>query len=191
MLEEAPLQTETLLAQLKDVDVVVFAGGISPLLEGEEMPVNAEGFKGGDRTNIELPAVQRNLLAELKKAGKKVILVNYSGSAMGLEPESKNCEAILQAWYPGQAGGQAVADVLFGEYNPAGRLPVTFYKNADQLPDFEDYNMKGRTYRYMEKTPLFAFGHGLSYSNFKYGKTVANKKELIERSEERRVGKEC
>ena len=180
LLEEAPLHTETLLAQLNDVDVVVFAGGISPLLEGEEMPVNAEGFKGGDRTNIELPAVQRNLLAELKKAGKKVILVNYSGSAMGLEPESKNCEAILQAWYPGQAGGQAVADVLFGEYNPAGRLPVTFYKNADQLPDFEDYNMKGRTYRYMKETPLFAFGHGLSYSNFKYGKAVADKKELKE-----------
>ncbi len=178
LIQEEPFNITKLLSKLNDVDVVVFAGGISPLLEGEEMPVNAEGFKGGDRTNIELPAVQRNLLAELKKAGKKVVLVNYSGSAMGLEPESKNCEAILQAWYPGQAGGQAVAEVLFGDYNPAGRLPVTFYKNADQLPDFEDYNMKGRTYRYMDETPLFAFGHGLSYSDFKYGKATSDRKEL-------------
>ncbi len=180
LMEQEAFNIDRLLSQLKDVDVVVFAGGISPLLEGEEMPVNAEGFKGGDRTTIELPAVQRELLSELKKAGKKVVLVNYSGSAMGLEPESKNCDAILQAWYPGQAGGQAVAEVLFGDYNPAGRLPVTFYKYAEQLPDFEDYNMKGRTYRYMTEAPLFAFGHGLSYSNFKYGKATINKKELNE-----------
>ena len=99
---------------------------------------------------------------------------------MGLMPETESCDAILQAWYPGEAGGQAVTDVLFGEYNPAGRLPVTFYKNVDQLPDFEDYDMKGRTYRYMDEAPLFAFGHGLSYSKFKYGKAKADNKKLSE-----------
>ena len=180
LVKESPLDINNLLTNLKDVDVVVFAGGISALLEGEEMPVNADGFKGGDRTNIELPAVQRELLAQLKKAGKKVVFVNFSGSAMALVPETESCDAIIQAWYPGQTGGQAVAEVLFGDYNPAGRLPVTFYKNTDQLPDFEDYNMKGRTYRYMEEDPLFAFGHGLSYTNFKYGKAKTNKKKLKE-----------
>lgn len=111
--------------------------------------VNYPGFKGGDRTVIELPQVQREVIKALKKAGKKVILVLNSGSAIGLEEELPCVDAILQAWYPGQAGGTAVADVLFGDYNPAGRLPVTFYKNTAQLPDFEDYNMTGRTYRYM------------------------------------------
>jgi beta-glucosidase len=105
----------------------------------------------------------------LKAAGKKVILVNCSGSPIGLEPEIQSCDAILQAWYPGQAGGQAVAEVLFGDYNPSGRLPVTFYKNVNQLPDFEDYNMTGRTYRYFKGEPLFPFGHGLSYTTFAYG----------------------
>jgi len=127
------------------------------------------GFRGGDRTDIELPAIQRQLLKALKAAGKKIVLVNYSGSPIGLEPETQSCDAILQAWYPGQAGGQAVAEVLFGDYNPAGRLPVTFYKNVDQLPDFEDYNMTGRTYRYFQGEPLFPFGHGLSYTTFTYG----------------------
>ncbi len=106
----------------------------------------------------------------MKKAGKKVVLVNCSGSPIALEPETENCEAILQAWYPGQEGGTAVADVLFGTYNPSGKLPVTFYRNTAQLPDFEDYNMTGRTYRYMTEEPLFAFGHGLSYTTFTYGK---------------------
>ena len=157
------------VAQVKDADVVVFAGGISPRLEGEEMGVNLPGFKGGDRTDIELPAIQRNLLKALAAAGKKVVLVNCSGSPIGLVPETKSCQAIVQAWYPGQAGGQAVADVLFGNYNPSGKLPVTFYKNVDQLPDFEDYNMTGRTYRYFQGEPLFPFGHGLSYTTFVYG----------------------
>ena len=157
------------LAQVKDADVIIFAGGISPQLEGEEMGVDLPGFRGGDRTDIELPAIQRQLLKALKAAGKKIILVNYSGSPIGLEPETQSCDAILQAWYPGQAGGQAVAEVLFGDYNPAGRLPVTFYKNVDQLPDFEDYNMTGRTYRYFQGEPLFPFGHGLSYTTFTYG----------------------
>ncbi|HLN71722.1 MAG TPA: glycoside hydrolase family 3 C-terminal domain-containing protein, partial [Prolixibacteraceae bacterium] len=110
--------------------------------------------------------------------GKKVILVNCSGSAMGLAPETEVCDAILQAWYPGQAGGTAVADVLFGDYNPAGRLPVTFYKNVSQLPDFEDYTMTGRTYRYMKQSPLFAFGYGLSYTTFSYGKASLGDKSI-------------
>lgn len=160
------------VARVKDADIVIFAGGISPTLEGEEMGVNLPGFKRGDRTDIELPAVQRELVAALHRAGKKVVFVNCSGSPIGLEPETKACEAILQAWYPGQAGGTAVAEVLFGDYNPAGRLPVTFYRNVSQLPDFEDYNMTGRTYRYMNEAPLFPFGYGLSYTTFSYGKPV-------------------
>ncbi|MDR0989660.1 MAG: glycoside hydrolase family 3 C-terminal domain-containing protein [Prevotellaceae bacterium] len=155
--------------RVKEADVVVFVGGISPSLEGEEMGVDLPGFKRGDRTDIELPAVQRELIAALHRAGKRIVLVNCSGSPIGLVPESERCEAIVQAWYPGQAGGTAVADVLLGKYNPAGRLPVTFYRNVSQLPDFENYDMKGRTYRYLAQTPLFAFGHGLSYSNFVYG----------------------
>ena len=157
------------VAQVKDADVVIFVGGITPRLEGEEMGVTLPGFKGGDRTDIELPAIQRQLLKALKAAGKQVILVNCSGSPIGLEPETQSCDAILQAWYPGQAGGQAVAEVLFGDYNPSGCLPVTFYRNVNQLPDFEDYNMTGRTYRYFKGEPLFPFGHGLSYTTFAYG----------------------
>ena len=158
--------------RVKDADIVVFVGGVSPNLEGEEMGVELPGFRGGDRTDIELPAVQRELIAALHRAGKKVVLVNCSGSPIGLEPETGRCGAILQAWYPGQAGGTAVAEVLFGDYNPAGRLPVTFYRNVSQLPDFEDYNMTGRTYRYMTQEPLFPFGHGLSYTSFSYGAVV-------------------
>ena len=164
--------------KVNDADVVLFAGGISPSLEGEEMPVEVSGFKGGDRTDIELPAVQRDLLRTLKKAGKKVVFINYSGSAIGLVPESNTCEAILQAWYPGQAGGTAIVDVLFGDYNPAGRLPVTFYKDAGQLPDFEDYSMKGRTYRYMQQQPLYPFGYGLSYTTFIYGEANLGKNTI-------------
>lgn len=170
MEQTKPLDAASLLKQVGRADVVIFAGGISPLLEGEEMKVDVQGFKGGDRTDIELPAVQRQLLKVLKAAGKKVVFVNFSGSAVGLESETQTCDAILQAWYPGEAGGTAVADVLYGDYNPAGRLPVTFYKNVSQLPDYEDYSMKGRTYRYFEGTPLFPFGHGLSYTTFVYGK---------------------
>lgn len=157
-----------LIAKLKGIDIVVFVGGLSNLLEGEEMPVSYPGFKGGDRTDIELPAVQRNCIKMLKQAGKKVVLVNCSGSAMGFLPETETCDAILQAWYGGESGGQAVADVLFGDYNPSGKLPVTFYRNIEQLPDFEDYSMKGRTYRYMSD-PLFPFGFGLSYTTFSIG----------------------
>ena len=142
------------------------------------MHVNIPGFKGGDRETIELPSIQSRLLAELKKAGKKIVFVNFSGSAIALTPETKTCDAILQAWYPGQAGGTAIANVLFGDYNPAGRLPVTFYKSTNQLPDFEDYSMKGRTYRYMTEAPLFPFGHGLSYTTFQYGNASLNTPEI-------------
>ena len=161
------------ISQVKDADVVIFVGGITPRLEGEEMGVDLPGFRGGDRTDIELPAIQRQMLKALKSSGKKVVLVNCSGSAIGLEPETQSCDAILQAWYPGEAGGQAVAEVLFGDYNPSGRLPVTFYKNINQLPDFEDYNMTGRTYRYFKDVPLFPFGYGLSYTTFAYGEMQA------------------
>lgn len=168
-----------LLAALKDVDIVIFAGGISPRLEGEEMPVEVPGFRGGDRTDIELPTVQRQLLAALHDAGKKIILVNFSGSAMGLVPETQSCDAILQAWYPGEEGGTAIADVLFGVVSPSGKLPLTFYKSVDQLPDFEDYNMKGRTYRYFEGEPLFPFGYGLSYTTFSYGEARIRGRKLF------------
>ena len=166
--KEQPIDYQATIDQLKGIDKVIFVGGISPALEGEEMPVDIDGFKGGDRTHIELPAVQRNFLKALKAAGKTVIFVNCSGSCIALQPETETCDAIVQAWYPGQEGGTAVADVLFGDYNPAGKLPVTFYKSSSQLPDYEDYSMKGRTYRYFEDA-LFPFGYGLSYTEFELG----------------------
>ncbi len=162
---ELPLDYQQTINQLKGIDKVIFVGGIAPSLEGEEMPVNIEGFKGGDRTDIELPKVQREFLKALKAAGKQVIFVNCSGSAIALEPEVQTCDAIVQAWYPGQEGGTAVADVLFGDVTPSGKLPVTFYKRSSQLPDYEDYSMKGRTYRYFNDA-LFPFGYGLSYTTF-------------------------
>jgi beta-glucosidase len=174
---EVPVTFDALIEQLKGIEVVIFAGGISSQLEGEEMPVNLPGFKGGDRTDIELPAVQRNCLKALKQAGKKIVLVNCSGSAIGLVPESESCDAILQAWYAGESGGQAIADVLFGDYNPSGKLPVTFYRNVQQLPDFEDYSMKGRTYRFMSD-PLFPFGFGLSYTTFSVGDARISKTDI-------------
>ena len=175
ILEEYVADLKAVLKKLKKADVIVYAGGISPRLEGEEMKVEIKGFKGGDRTDIELPDIQRNMVAELAKLKKKIVFVNFSGSAVGLEPESKVCSAIVQAWYPGQEGGTAIADVLFGDYNPAGRLPITFYSSVKQLPDFLDYSMRGRTYRYMTEKPLFCFGHGLSYTNFAYGKVEFEK----------------
>ena len=172
---EQTIDYQQTIAQLKGIDKVIFCGGISPALEGEEMPVNIEGFKGGDRTSIELPKVQREFLKALKAAGKKVIYVNCSGSAIALAPETESCDAILQAWYPGQEGGTAVADVLFGDQNPEGKLSVTFYKDDSQLPDYEDYSMKGRTYRYFNDA-LFPFGYGLSYTEWKVegGKWMGN-----------------
>ena len=154
--------------KVKDADVIIFVGGISPRLEGEEMPVDAEGFKKGDRLNIEIPKVQREMVKALKATGKPVVYVVCTGSALALNWENDNLDAILNAWYGGQEGGTAVADILFGDYNPGGRLPVTFYKSVDQLPDFEDYSMKGRTYRYFTQEPLYPFGYGLSYTSFDY-----------------------
>jgi len=164
--------------KVKDYDVIVFAGGITPRVEGEQMRVELPGFKGGDRTTIELPEVQSKMLKALKATGKPVVFVLCSGSSMALPWESKNLDAIMAAWYPGQEGGTAIADVLFGDYNPAGRLPLTFYSSTNELPDFEDYNMQGRTYRYYKGKPIYPFGHGLSYSSFKYSNAKTDKKEL-------------
>ena len=165
---ELPIDYNAVISKLRGIDKVIFVGGISAALEGEEMPVQIEGFRGGDRTSIELPAVQRNFLKALKAAGKTVIFVNCSGSAIALKPETETCDAILQAWYAGQEGGQAIAEALFGDVNPSGKLPVTFYQSTEQLPDYEDYSMKGRTYRYFSD-PLFAFGYGQSYTQFEIG----------------------
>ena len=175
--KEVDVDYTNLINRLEGIDLVVFVGGLSGNLEGEEMPVSYPGFKGGDRTNIDLPSVQRNCLKALKDAGKKVIFINCSGSAIALTPETQTADAILQAWYGGESGGQAVADVLFGDYNPSGKLPVTFYKSSDQLKDFEEYSMKGRTYRFMNDA-LFPFGYGLSYTQFDIGKAKLNKKTI-------------
>ena len=159
-----------LLAQIGDTRTVIFVGGISPSLEGEEMRVSEPGFKGGDRTSIELPQVQRDLLAVLHKAGKKVIFVNCSGSAIALVPELETCDAIIQWWYGGEMGGAALAEVLFGDRTPSGKLPVTFYRSTNDLPDFLDYTMTNRTYRYFKGKALFPFGFGLTYTNIEIGK---------------------
>ena len=165
--------------KVKDADVIIMVSGISARLEGEEMRVNYDGFAGGDRTKIELPAVQIGLLQAMHNTGKPVVLVNCSGSAIGFGEVENQYDALLQAWYGGQAGGLAVADVLFGDYNPAGRLPVTFYKSTDQLPDIEDYNMAdGFTYRYFKGEPLYAFGYGLSYTTFGYGDATISKSSM-------------
>ncbi len=168
----------TTVERVKDADVIIFAGGISPLLEGEEMPVDAPGFKKGDRTDIELPAVQLELLKALKKTGKPIVFILCTGSAIALNWENENLDAILNGWYGGQAAGTAIADVIFGDYNPAGRLPVTFYRSVNQLGAFEDYSMKGRTYRYMTLEPLYPFGYGLSYSNFRYSDISLSNREI-------------
>jgi len=157
---------EQLLADVGEAETIIFVGGISPQLEGEEMKVSEPGFKGGDRTSIELPEVQRTLLKTLHDAGKKIIFINCSGGAMAMVPELETCDAIIQAWYGGERAGEAVADVLFGDYNPSGKLPLTFYRSTDDLPDFLDYTMTNRTYRYFKGEPLFAFGYGLSYTTF-------------------------
>ncbi len=159
----------------KQADAIVFVGGLTAQLEGEEMAVDYVGFSGGDRTRIELPALQEKLLNELCDTGKPVVMVNLSGSAVGLATADARAKAVLQAWYPGQEGGTAVADVLLGRYNPSGRLPVTFYRATEDLPDFLNYNMAGRTYRYFDGKALYPFGHGLSYTQFRYLKLAAEK----------------
>jgi beta-glucosidase len=161
--------------RLSNADAIVFVGGISPELEGEEMPVNVPGFDGGDRTSILLPAVQTGMLKTLKATGKPVVLVMMTGSAVAFPWEQENLPAIINAWYGGQSGGTAVADVLFGDYNPAGRLPVTFYKDDAGLPNFKNYNMQGHTYRYFNGEVLYPFGYGLSYTSFSYSALHAPK----------------
>lgn len=163
-----PNLKEDAIKLAKSSDVVILCMGISPLLEGEEMKVQVPGFKKGDRMDIKLPSVQTELIKEIYKLGKPTVLVLLNGSALAFNWEAENLPAIVEAWYPGQAGGTAIADVLFGDYNPSGRLPITFYKSIDQIPAFENYDMKGKTYRYFEGEPLYHFGHGLSYSMFEY-----------------------
>lgn len=162
--------TAGIVGKVKDADVIIFAGGLSPAVEGEEMDVDYPGFRKGDRTVIELPAVQTELMRALKATGKPMVFVLCAGSAVAIPWQADHCDAIIDAFYPGEAGGTALAEVIAGDYNPAGRLPVTFYSSTSELPDFEDYSMKGRTYRFFEGTPLFPFGHGLSYTTFEYGK---------------------
>jgi beta-glucosidase len=157
-----------LVNRIKDADAIVFVGGISPQLEGEEMRVNYPGFNGGDRTSILLPAIQTELMKALKTTGKPIVFVMMTGSAIATPWESQNIPAIVNAWYAGQSAGTAIADVLFGDYNPAGRLPVTFYKSDKDLPDFNDYSMSNRTYRYFKGEALYGFGYGLSYTTFAY-----------------------
>jgi|RhiMethySRZTD1v2_1073278.scaffolds.fasta_scaffold08359_3 Beta-glucosidase-related glycosidases len=165
-LEERLIDEAVKAAKTADVSVLVL--GISAGLEGEEMTVKVDGFRGGDRTDISLPKPQEALLKAVVATGKPVVVVLLSGSALAVNWANDNVPAIVQAWYPGGEGGTAVADVLFGDYNPAGRLPVTFYKSVDQLPPFTDYSMQGRTYRYFQGEPLYPFGFGLSYTNFAY-----------------------
>ena len=159
---------EEALDAARAADAIVFVGGLTGDVEGEEMKVNYPGFAGGDRTDLRLPATQEKLLEALQATGKPVVLVLTAGSALAIDWAKAHVPAIVMAWYPGQRGGTAVADVLFGAYDPAGRLPVTFYKAAEKLPAFDDYSMQGRTYRYFEGEPLYPFGYGLSYTSFRY-----------------------
>lgn len=164
-----PVDFAEVANKVKDADAIIFVGGISPRLEGEEMrDVQIPGFSGGDRTSILLPAVQTELMKALKKTGEPVVFVMMSGSAVSVPWENENIPAIVDAWYGGQDAGTAIADVLFGDYNPAGRLPVTFYKSDSDLPAFDNYSMANRTYRYFKGQPLYGFGYGLSYTTFKY-----------------------
>ena len=172
----APALRDEALNQAKGADVIIACLGLSPELEGEEMPIKLEGFSGGDRTDIVLPSVQESLLEALVSTGKPVIVILQNGSALAVNYAAEHAAAILEAWYPGEEGGTAIAETLAGDNDPSGRLPVTFYRSLSQLPPFDDYAMKGRTYRYMTDKPLFAFGYGLSYTTFRFGavKLAAN-----------------
>ena len=162
----------------KQADLIVAVLGLAGELEGEEMPIKIEGFSGGDRTNINLPAAQEQLLKDLVATGKPVVLVLMNGSALGVNWADQHIPSILEAWYPGEEGGTAVAGALAGDFSPGGRLPLTFYKSVDQLPAFEDYAMKGRTYRYFAGEPLYPFGYGLSYTAFEYSNLSFDKSSL-------------
>lgn len=166
------------VAVAEEADAVVLFLGLTPRLEGEEMNVEIDGFRGGDRTKIGLPAVQEQLLQRITALGKPTVLVLLNGSALAANWADENVDAILEAWYPGQAAGDAISDVLFGNYNPAGRLPLTFYRSENDLPPFEDYSMAGRTYRFFEGEPLYPFGHGLSYTTFDYANLTTSAASL-------------
>jgi beta-glucosidase len=168
------LEAEAVLAA-RQADVVIMVLGLTSRLEGEEMKIAIDGFRGGDRTSIDLPAPQRHLLQTITALGKPTVLVLLNGSALAVNWAHEHVPAIVEAWYPGQSGGTALADVLFGDYNPAGRLPVTFYRSVSDLPAFDEYAMAGRTYRFFTGTPLYAFGHGLSYTTFRYSKLRTGK----------------
>ena len=167
------------LEMAKDADAVIFVMGLTPRLEGEEMAVDLDGFRGGDRTDIKLPEAQMNLMKEIHAFGKPTVLVLLNGSALALPWAKDHIPAIVEGWYGGQAGGEAIADVLFGDYNPAGRLPVTFYNSVEDLPPFEEYAMANRTYRYFEGDPQYPFGHGLSFTSFSYGELKVSNYSLI------------
>ncbi len=165
--EAGPLRDQAVQVA-RQADVVVAFVGLSPSLEGEEMPVHLEGFNGGDRTKINLPQLQEDLLQAVAATGKPLVIVLMNGSALAVPWAKEHAAAILEAWYPGEEGGAAIAETLAGDNNPSGRLPVTFYDSLDQLPPFESYSMAGRTYRYFAGQPLYGFGYGLSYTNFTY-----------------------
>jgi beta-glucosidase len=171
------------IASAAGADVIVFVGGISPRLEGEALQVKVDGFNGGDKTNLDLPPVQTALLKELKKTGKPIILVLMNGSALSINWENENIDGIIEGWYGGEAAGQAIAEVLFGDHNPAGRLPVTFYRSINDIPAFDDYAMKGKTYRYCSKPVLYPFGYGLSYTKFAYSNLKLSSAVLNEKIE--------
>lgn len=171
--EPQPHLKQEALEVAKAADAVVMFMGLTARMEGEEMDIEVEGFRGGDRTQLTLPQVQQDLIREIHALGKPVVLVLLNGAALAVNWEQENIPAIVEAWYPGQAAGTAIADVLFGDYNPAGRLPVTFYKSVDDLPPFEDYDLTTQTYRFFEGDPLYPFGYGLSYSNFGYSNLKA------------------
>ena len=182
--DTADIDFSKLVDSVKDADVLIYVGGISPRLEGEEMKVSQQGFSGGDRTTITLPTVQTNFLKALKGSGKPIIFIMMTGSAIAIPWEADHIPAIINAWYGGQSAGTAVADVLFGDYDPSGRLPITFYKTDNDLPSFEDYSMSNRTYRYFQGEALYPFGFGLSYTTFKYSdlhlsKSTINKNESV------------
>jgi beta-glucosidase len=175
--DEPPAGTDMIDCGLEDVDAIVAVLGNTAELEGEEGAV-ADSDGGGDRSQIGLPGRQEELLRDLHATGKPVVLVLTGGSPIAIGWAAKNIPAILMAWYPGEAGGEAVADVLFGDYNPSGRLPVTFVKSLDQVPPFEDYSMEGRTYRFMREEPLYRFGYGLSYTKFEYSNLRLSKDRI-------------
>ena len=179
-----PEDFSKLIDSIKNAEVIIYVGGISPRLEGEEMKVRFPGFSGGDRTSIALPTVQTDFYESIKATGKPIVFVMMTGSAIAIPWEEENIPGIINAWYGGEAAGTAVANVLFGDYNPSGRLPVTFYKSDSDLPPFDDYSMQNRTYRYFKGVPLYPFGFGLSYTKFTYSylklsKTKINKNESV------------